>query len=265
MFTCLISNEVAEQMPRRTGFKLLGGALTCPPGFFCMDFSTICFGILIALIVVGAIVYVMKSNQKSEAVHPIQYPVIKQEEEAVVLKKKNKKHKVVAFKEEPEEIPIVVVQQPANTTIDHRFAPLSPEQSYGTYPDIRGLPSPPISAGVGPIMPINMQTRGYPDTYQQIGVLTTAGGSDTSASPTRTILPLFGRKLITNRDRWNYYTRTDGLNPVQVPVHYKRRNCDQDNGCDEIMEGDSVSVPIIGQSYIASVYRYSTPRYIPMV
>ena len=274
----LFSNEVAEHMPRRTGFKLLGGALTCPPGFFCMDFSTICFGVLIALIVVGAIVYVVKSSQKPEAVYPIQYPFVKEqrqeegkveeEDEDVVFakqapKKKHRKHKTVAVMEE--ETPIVVVQQPANTTIDHRFAPLSPEQSYETYPDIRGMPSPPISAGLGPIMPINVQTRGYPDTYQQIGVLTTAGGSDTSASPTRTILPLFGRKLITNRDRWNYYTRTDGLNPVQVPVHFKRRNCDLDNGCDEIMEGDSVSVPIIGQSYTASVYRYSTPRYIPMV
>jgi hypothetical protein len=96
-----------------------------------------------------------------------------------------------------------------------------------------------------------------------VGVLTAPGGSETSASPSRTILPLFGRKLITNRDRWNYYTRTDGINPVQVPVEFKRRKCDDDTGCDEVMDGDSVAVPILGQSYVASVYRYSTPRYIP--
>jgi hypothetical protein len=159
--------------------------------------------------------------------------------------------------------PTVVVVSATNQGAvqqDPRF-PLAPERSFDTPPDLRG-DLPPIRAGGGAI-PINQMTRGAPEQYQQIGVLTAPGGSDTSASPSRTILPLFGRKLITNRDRWNYYTRTDGLNPVQVPVHYKRRNCDDDNGCDEIMEGESVSVPILGQSYIASVYRYSTPRYIP--
>jgi hypothetical protein len=103
-----------------------------------------------------------------------------------------------------------------------------------------------------------------PDQYQQVGVLTAPGGTETSGTPTRTILPLFGRKLVTNRDRWNYYTRTDGMNPVQVPLEYKRRKCDDDVGCDEIMEGDTVSVPIMGQSYVANVYRYSVPRYIPL-
>jgi hypothetical protein len=70
---------------------------------------------------------------------------------------------------------------------------------------------------------------------------------------------------MANRDRWNYYTRTDGMNPVQVPVQFKRRDCDDDTGCDEVLNGDSVGVPILGQSYIANMYRYSTPRYIPVV
>jgi hypothetical protein len=156
----------------------------------------------------------------------------------------------------------VVQQQVPMQPVDPRFLPLSPERSFDTPPDLRGFPSPPIAAGGGAI-PINQMTRGAPEQYQQIGVLTAPGGSETSASPTRTILPLFGRKLITNRDRWNYYTRTDGMNPVQVPVEFKRRKCDDDTGCDEIMDGDSISVPILGQAYVANVYRYSTPRYIP--
>ena len=235
-------------MPKRSGYKLFGGALTCPPGFYCMDFSTVCFGILIALLVIGTIVYIFQAEQPrpSHTIH---------------------EYREREPREPIEQKPTVIVVQtpPPQVNTDPRFAPLSPEQSYETQPDIRGFPSAPVAAGLGPIMPINTQTRGYPDTFQQVGLLTTAGGSDTSASPTRTILPLFGRKLITNRDRWNYYTRTDGMNPVQVPVQYKRRNCDDDNGCEEIMEGESVSVPVLGQSYIANIYRYSTPRYIPMV
>lgn len=142
---------------------------------------------------------------------------------------------------------------------DPRFAPLSPEKSYYVGPDVRGQPLPP---GGGAI-PINIQTQGLPDTFQQIGVLTAPGGTETSASPTRTVLPLFGRRTVYSRDKWNYYTRTDGINPVQVPVQFKRRNCDEDTGCDEVLDGDSVGCPVLGQSYVANVYRNSTPRYLP--
>jgi hypothetical protein len=98
-----------------------------------------------------------------------------------------------------------------------------------------------------------------------MGLLTTPGGTETSATPNRTILPLFGRASDSARNRWNYYTRTDGMNPVQVPVQFKRQNCEDDTGCDEVINGDSVGVPIMGQSFTASIYRYSSPRYLPVV
>ena len=165
---------------------------------------------------------------------------------------------------------VVVIESKSSNTpspatyipMDPRFAPLSPEKSYAAPPDLRG--QPPISAGVGAI-PINVQTQGLPDAYQQVGVLTAPGGTKTSGSPTRTILPLFGRRVLYNRDKWNYYTRTDGMNPVQVPVQFKRRNCDDDNGCDEVLDGDAVGCPVLGQSYTANIYRYSTPRYLPSI
>jgi hypothetical protein len=146
---------------------------------------------------------------------------------------------------------------------DPRFSPLSPERSYGVPPDLRGFPGNPLPAGIG-ALPVNRLSRGVPDSYQQVGVLTTQGGTDNSGTPTRTILPLFGRAVDAARNRWNYYTRTDGMNPVQVPVQFKRRNCDDDNGCDEVIDGDNVGVPIMGQAFTANIYRYSTPRYLPV-
>lgn len=146
---------------------------------------------------------------------------------------------------------------------DPRFAPLSPERSYGVPPDLRGFPSLPLAAGLG-ALPVNTQSRGIPDTYQQVGVITTQGGTDNSGTPTRTILPLFGRAVDAARNKWNYYTRTDGMNPVQVPLQFKRRNCDSDTGCDEITDGDNIGVPVMGQSFTANIYRYSTPRYLPV-
>jgi hypothetical protein len=153
---------------------------------------------------------------------------------------------------------------PVVMNADPRFSPLPPEQSYAVPPDLRGYATRPLAAGLGPLLPVNTQTRGIPDAFQQVGVLTAPGGTSTSGSPTRTILPLFGRTIDSNRNRWNYYTRTDGMNPVQVPVQFKRRNCDDDNGCDEISDGDSIGVPVMGQSFTANVYRFSTPRYLPV-
>lgn len=146
---------------------------------------------------------------------------------------------------------------------DPRFSPLSPERSYGVPPDLRGFPSSALPAGIGALS-VNRQTRGVPDTYQQVGVITTPGGTDNSGTPNRTILPLFGRAIDAARNKWNYYTRTDGMNPVQVPLQFKRRNCDDDVGCDEVIDGDSVGVPVMGQSFTANIYRYSTPRYLPV-
>lgn len=223
-------------MPRRAA-RMIGGSLSCPPGFHCMDTSTVLTYIFIGITIVAFGVFLAKQNGWLAAAAPLP------QQPHVVIVEKN-------------------VQPPAMIHADPRFAPLSPEQAYSPPADIRGFPSPPIAAGSGAV-PINIATRGYPDSYQQIGVLTAPGGTATSASPTRTILPLFGRKLATNRDRWNYYTRTDGMNPVQVPVQFKRRNCDDDLGCDEIMDGDSIGVPILGNSFTANVYRYSTPRYLP--
>lgn len=102
--------------------------------------------------------------------------------------------------------------------------------------------------------PIRQYNRGGP--IQQIGILTAEGGSSSSAAPDRTILPLFGRELDVRRSRWNYYTRTDGFNPVQVPVRVGNRMCDDDtNGCIEVFSDDSVHVPALSRSFKASIYK----------
>ena len=139
----------------------------------------------------------------------------------------------------PQKPSIIVVQQPP--------LPLSPQQR----PDIYAEP-----VTRGPWNPL--ATRGEAAPYSQVGVLTAQGGSSSSAAPDRTVLPLYGRELDARRGRWNYYTRTDGTNPVQVPVRVRNRVCDDDyNGCEEISDGDAVHVPVLGRAFTASVYRRS--------
>ena len=133
---------------------------------------------------------------------------------------------------------VYVVQAPAQPQARPDLYP-EPVQRYGF-----GLPS---LASRGPVGPI-----------QQVGILTGEGGSSSSAAPDRTILPLYGRELDARRGRWNYYTRTDGSNPVQVPVRVANRVCDDDtNGCNEVYSDDSVHIPALGRSFKATVYRKS--------
>jgi len=114
----------------------------------------------------------------------------------------------------------------------------------------------PVPVSLGPRGPFAVATRPGFSQYQQVGILTGAGGSSGSAAPDRTILPLFGRELDSRRGKWNYFTRTDGNNPVQVPVRYRNRVCDDDMvGCEEVSNDDQVHVPSLGRSFAATVYR----------
>jgi hypothetical protein len=231
-----------KRLARMIGGGLLsGGAATCPPGTLCMDSGDVLVYILIAVALVAIGVYVAKQYGWLGGMGVGTGAAAAPQQPTVVVVNRS-------------------VPPPITLNGDPRFAPLSPERSWGAGPDLRG--QPPLPAGLG-ALPVNTQTRGLPDAFQQVGVLTAAGGTETSATPTRTILPLFGRSIDSGRNRWNYYTRTDGMNPVQVPLQFKRRNCDDDNGCDEIMDGDNVGVPVMGQSYTATLYRFSTPRYLP--
>jgi hypothetical protein len=144
---------------------------------------------------------------------------------------------------------VVVVTQP------------SPQVQVQSSQGSQGSQKPDIYAEPVTRYPVGLPTilsRGPVGTYGQIGILTAEGGSSSSAAPDRTILPLYGREIDSRRGRWNYYTRTDGANPVQVPIRYKNRVCDDDvNGCEEIYNDESVHVPSLGRSFTSTVYKKS--------
>ena len=228
--------------------RMLGGAFSaaasvCPPGFFCMDNGFVAF----VVVVLGALLIgVYLHNKGANAPSTVT--------------------KMVHFAEPIEEVRIIKGDgSPVAATATHgeydRRNPTAPERDYSGQADVRGFIPPP---GV-PVIPIQIPTQGLPEQFQQIGVLAAPGGTATSATPNRTLLPLFGRKVAIGRDRFNYYTRSDGINPLQVPVSFKNRNCEDDNGCDEISNGDTVGVPLLGQTYVVTTYRYTLPRYIPYV
>lgn len=122
-----------------------------------------------------------------------------------------------------------------------------PERHWATEPE---WPSRADIYGKLPRVP----TRGLPETYQSMGVIKMEDGA---------ILPLYGRRTAARSDRFQYYTRTDTYNPVQLPLNYKRRDCQDDVGCEELFDGEGVRVAATNQKGTVTVYRFDGPTYVP--
>ena len=106
-------------------------------------------------------------------------------------------------------------------------------------------------------VPINIKTQSYNSNYRQIGILTRHGGTK------ETILPIMGRPLITNRDKWNFYTLSEGNNLLKLPISYKGRNCTSEQGCDDLYTGDMVNIDGYNDSFKVTTYESNSPQYIP--
>jgi hypothetical protein len=112
-----------------------------------------------------------------------------------------------------------------------------------------------------PGLPINIPTRGENTGYQQVGILIEENAPDAG----KKILPLYGEQTFRGSNNWRYYTGTDGFQSVKLPVIHKKKNCQDEFGCEEIYEGDNINIPAYEKPYKASLYKIDKPRYIPFV
>ena len=111
-----------------------------------------------------------------------------------------------------------------------------------------------------PVYPKNLPQYSSPNRpldYQQVGILTS---NETDKEPI--VLPLYGRKLYNRSDRWQYYTATDKNNMMRIPLSFGNRPCEDDVGCNEINNGDTLTIDIYsGRTFTATVYRTNAPNY----
>jgi hypothetical protein len=114
------------------------------------------------------------------------------------------------------------------------------------------------------LVPINVQTNigatPVDTNYRQMGIITPLNGTAEN-----NILPLMGRPLFTNRDKWQYYTISNQHNNVKLPISFKGRSALNDNGVDKIYDGDTVYVEGYGEPFKVTVYENDTIRYLPFV
>jgi hypothetical protein len=111
------------------------------------------------------------------------------------------------------------------------------------------------------VVPINVSTNiGAVDTnYRQVGILTPQNQSSKDS-----ILPLMGRPLFVNRDKWNYYTISNQHNNVKLPVSKGGRSCTNEYGCDKIYNGDTVYLDGVNEAYNVTIYDNDTIKYLPI-
>ena len=105
---------------------------------------------------------------------------------------------------------------------------------------------------------INVSTRAKDSPYTQVGILTRINGKET-------ILPLMGRQLYANRDKWQFYTMSDQNNSVKLPVSSNGKSCTGEYGCDNLTNGDTVYLEGYNDAFKVTLYDNNVMRYIPFV
>ena len=141
-----------------------------------------------------------------------------------------------------------------NTNIFHSSMepPLSTNQHF-----------PPLSRDVRGGIPINMKTRpsSQQQNYSQVGILTK---ENLNGNGENLILPLMGKLNDTRRDKWNFYTisNTGSVN-TKLPISVNGKNCSNEYGCDDVMNGDTVYVEGYNGIFNVTKYENNDFQYIP--
>mgnify|MGYP001322647073 CR=1 FL=1 len=121
--------------------------------------------------------------------------------------------------------------------------------------DDKNLLEPPGRRYFGKGVPINIRTRGEPNDYSQIGILT----SETNPEK---VLPLFGRQTYRGSNLWNYYSALDSNLATKIPIQ-KNRDCIGTHGCSEINNDDTINLTNSQENYKVQLYPYNDLQYIP--
>jgi len=109
---------------------------------------------------------------------------------------------------------------------------------------------------------VNVPTRAVDTTYRQVGILTRNGGNAGNGGG-ETILPLIGRPLFTNRDKWQFYTLSDKNNAIKLPITVNGKSGTGEYGCNNVSSGDIVYVEGYNDAFKVSAYDSASLRYLP--
>jgi len=214
----------------------------CPPGVICIENYSMFFIIVCFLI----LVYVIYTSVFKQSIVVNNSP-----SEKIVIKDTTREN--VGFLNSW--IPSWPYTNLSNDPLINPYVPPLRDERYF----VPGFPRYGRPPGV---VPINISTNiGAVDTqYRQLGIMTATNSKGK-------IIPLMGRPLFTNRDKWQYYTISPegNNNSIKLPVSRNGRSCTNEYGCDKLYNGDTVYIEGINESYKITVYDNDTIKYLPFI
>ena len=212
----------------------------CPPGVICIENITLFF-VLITLFIVGYIVFSnLKQKEKQKKKHYNNYNYNYGGSLEIV---------------ETPNYPYNNLPRPDMDVLLNPYTPPLKDERY-INTDLVFTPPRPLR------VPINVSTNpGAVDTnYRQVGILTPLKDSNKNK-----ILPLMGRPLFTNRQKWQYYTMSDQNNSVKLPIIIKGRSATNDYGVDEVFNNDKIYVEGYNEAFKVTTYDGDTIKYLPFI
>ena len=213
----------------------------CPPGVICVENVTL-FLLFIILFVLGFFIY---SNTKQN--------IIVNDRDNITIENKQVPSGNYGNSWFGGFLPSwPYTNMPKDVLLNPYAAPYRDERYF--VPELNYVPPSAV--------PINVSTNiGAVDTtYRQMGIMTPLNGVSKD-----NILPLMGRPLFTNRDKWQYYTISNQHNNVKLPVSFKGRSALNDYGVDQIFANDTIYVEGYNEPFKVTMYETDTIKYLPFI
>jgi hypothetical protein len=232
----------------------------CPPGVLCFENITL---VIIAIIVVGIAIYAHSRFFGGPHAHG-HYGANMNTRPIIMVSREQQQY--------PDEaLDFGIGGPPSNQDVllNPYVPPLRDNSVGSTRPsyDIRGgvetIQYGGMGGGGGGVR-INVPTRSVDTTYRQVGILTRSGGAGGAHGSQETILPLIGRPLFTNRDKWQFYTLSDKNNAIKLPVIVNGKSGTNEYGCNNVSSGDMVYVEGYNDAFRATAYDSASLRYLPL-
>lgn len=216
----------------------------CPPGVICIENFSMFFIVISIIIIIYIFSIFIRQNNKNNEDN-------KNEKIQIGIGIKNEKPQIGLGNWFSNIIPSYPYNNLPKDVLLNPYAPPLRDERYFI---------PELSYAPPGTIPINVSTNiGAVDTtYRQMGIL---NGLNTKSK----ILPLMGRPLYVNRDKWQYYTMSDQHNNVKLPISRKGKSCTNEYGCDKLYNGDTVYIDGANEVYKVTIYDNDTIKYLPFL
>jgi hypothetical protein len=238
---------------------------TCPPGVICIN-NTNAIGIIVIFLI---IIYVINKENYSKLYDKVAFIQNKQNNQQMQLNQGIPSNTMIMSPEE-DSYNMNVIKNPLTPPLKRNYHLEQEVDSLQNRFNINTRQKPIVDHGPSNKgLPINIETRGSGGEFQQMGILYKNDISDEEKSPgnntDNNVLPLYGKPSYRGSNKFLYYTETDKLNPVKIPISVNSRDCTDDMGCEELSDGSSVNIPSYNGSFNVKIYKFNKPRYIPYV